>query len=591
MERIPIFLRFLGGVLSALLVLPFTAHAAQGQAQPQPRVTARLSSGVLRLGDAGMLSVTVENARDARITELPRVDGLVLEKPGRPMTQQYSSITNGRLYSQTTLTWAISVRPQAEGSYEIPAIAVEVDGQRLTTQPVRLTVVVDLAGEDLGYLEIRPSAARVVEGQPFTVELVFGWDTTRDDVNYAELSLPWWGALPGAIELDAPEIPAGQRVTGIVVNDQEQVTAEQLESRERGGRRYHVLRLARSFLPTRSGTLEFPISSFGFGVRARASIFDRRPPRGESFFVQAPAFQLEVVALPSEGQPLDYSGAVGELAARASADVRDVRVGDSIKLTVEWTGQGNLEFFRAPDPGTLDAFRAFRVYGTTEEKSFERRKVVYDLSPLSTEVQEIPALALSVFDPAESRYEVVESEPIPIRVRPLDKATMLEGEERTFERDIADIDARPVLEGGLVQDGETYDRVFAAALIGVPLLGFFVRARVRKRRGDPAGPLERRRRRARRTLARALRNAGDARAERDAFLEFLAARTREPREAWDGRDLERWARAQGAALSADRCRETAELLARLDAATWAGSERVGSEPVLSAASALEGEGL
>ena len=76
---------------------------------------------------------------------------------------------------------------------------------------------------------------------------------------------------------------------------------------------------------------------------------------------------------------LASSGAVGVLSVRASADTRDVVVGDSIKLTVDWTGDGNLEFFEAPDLGLFDAFRGFQVYGSAEEKSLDRRRVVYDL--------------------------------------------------------------------------------------------------------------------------------------------------------------------------------------------------------------------
>jgi hypothetical protein len=345
------------------------------------------------------------------------------------------------------------------------------------------------------------------------------------------------------------------------------------------------LRLTKTYLPTRSGTLEFPTSFFEFG--SRRGIFDQRR---ESHFVQAEPFAIEVVALPSTGQPLDFSGAVGALVARASADTRDVRVGDSIKFTVEWTGQGNLQYFRPPDLAALDAFRGFRVYGSTEEKSPERRKVVYDLAPLTSEVQAIPALPLSVYDPVAEHYLTITTEPIAIRVRALEKTAELSDDERRFEREIEDIDARPPL-GAEPARGHGQDRFLLGALVLLPVLGFLARAQVRRRSGDPGAPLERRRRRAARMLARAL--AGDAApaAQHAAWLEFLAARTRERVTAWDGRDFGRWAAEHAPALPDEARRSASAALTRLEAAVYGGGTPPGREELLALAKRLAEAGL
>jgi hypothetical protein len=576
-RALALVLAWFGGVLAG-------PSAAQGAVQ----VSARLSAGVLRLGDTGALNLTVENADDARVLEVPAVTGLRFGKPGQPMSQRYTGFVNGRRYAESNLTIAIPFRTEAEGDFEIPSVSVEVQGQRYQTKPLRITVVKDITGADFGYLEVRASGTKVVEGQPFTVELAFGWDEERTGkVTFAELNLPWWDSLPGAIEVAGQPIPQASRVD-IPVNGSLQVPAEQLENRVRDGRTFIQLRLTKSFLPTRSGTLEFPTSFFEFGRLRQTSFFDSRR---ESHFVQAPSFLVEVVALPSEGQPLDFSGAVGTLAARASADTRDVRAGDSIKFTVEWTGQGNLEYFRAPDPGALEAFRGFRVYGATEEKSFERRKVIYDLAPLSSDVQSIPALPLTFFDPARGSYETVATTPIPIRVRALEKGERLADDERRFERDIADIDARAPVAGTSAEEGHGEDRFLLAALVVVPLVGLSARARARARAGDPGAPLERRRRRAARALARALARADDPAGQLAALHEFLAARTREHAEAWNGRDLVRWAAARAPGLPHEVVREAAQALAGLEAAVYGGGAPPAREKIGALARTLQEAGL
>lgn len=575
-------------VLALMGALAVPARARQEGVQ----VYARLSAGVLRLGDTGTVTVTVENAEDARIVEVPRVERLALGNPDRPRTQDFTEWVNGRVYRKFSLVWRVPVRPEEAGDFEIPPFVVEAAGKTFRTQPLHLTVVVDLRGEDLGFLEVKPSSTRVVEGQPFTVELLFGWDSSTE-VTFAELSLPWWNALPGLLELEQPPPPPdAQQVTGIVVNRETQVAAEQLEPRARSGRSFHALRLTRHYLPTRSGSLEFPTSFFEFGRSRSFSIFETRPSRRESYFVQAQPFTLEVVALPSAGQPLDFSGAVGRLTVRTSTDSRDVKLGDSIKLAVEWSGQGNLEFFRAPDPAALDSFRGFRVYGSTEEKSFERRKVTYDLSPLSTDVREIPALPLTVFDPEAGRYETVATDPIPIRVRPLEKASALGDEEGPrFERDIADIDARPLSRAREPFSSVPGDAFVLGALVGVPVLGLAARTVLRRRAGDPAAPLERRRRRARRELERALARADGAQEELAAFLAYLAARTRESPQAWSGRDLARWSASDGVALEDGAREQGAALLERLEEAVYGGGAPAGREAILATAALLERSGL
>ena len=52
----------------ALLLL---ALAPAASAQGEPKVSAQLSSGVLRLGETAYVNVTVENAADARIVQVP----------------------------------------------------------------------------------------------------------------------------------------------------------------------------------------------------------------------------------------------------------------------------------------------------------------------------------------------------------------------------------------------------------------------------------------------------------------------------------------------------------------------------------------
>jgi len=564
------------------VVLACALLAGLASAQ-EPKVSAQLSTGVARLGEEVGITIVLENSRTAHFVSVPSVEGLEIGSPSGPGVYEFRNYNNGRLQQGVQLTWHVAVRAADVGEYLVPPFVLEVDGKELSTQPLDLKIVRDIRGEDLGYLEVRASTTKVVEGQPFTLEVRFGWDASNR-FNYGNLSLPWWDALPGAIDLESARPTLNPQP--FTVNERIEIQAQELEPTAK--RRNFMV--TRTYLPVRSGKLVFPTSFLEFGLyeRNRRGLLFGRTEKTESHFVRAEPFTLDVVELPTEGQPFDFSGAVGTLDVRASADTRDVVVGDSIKLTVDWTGAGNLEFFEAPDLGLIDDFDGFRVYGTTEEKSIERRRVVYDLAPLTDEVLAIPPVPLSVFDPEREVYDTIASPPIPIRVRPLARAIELDEESAArFDRDILDIDTRPL---GTEPASELVpaDGWVVAALLGVPVLWLGTRTGIRRRRGDPGAPLERRRRRAPRQLRRALARDPSPTGALVAFDRFLAARTREPDEAWTGRAL------LGSSLAApehDALRFADELRERLDRAVYGDGDPVPAAEVRGAAERLLKGGL
>jgi len=350
----------------------------------------------------------------------------------------------------------------------------------------------------------------------------------------------------------------------------------------------------RTFLPTRPGAVELPASFLEFRrvVERGRSFFDR--DRTERYYVRAPDLALEILPLPEEGRPYDFTGAVGHFDVAASVDRRDVDAGDSIKLTVEWSGEGNFEFFEPPDLERDERFGDFRVYGSTESKEPDRRTVVYDLAPLRggpNGVREIPSVQLPVFDTESGAYTAVETRAIPIRVRALETdggLAPVEGTARTA-RDVRDIAVRVDRRRGPRRPGAGW---VVGGLLGVPVLWLGLRSAAR-RRGDPAAPAERRRRRARRQLARALGRAANASGQLAALDHFLAARTGEPPEAWTGRDARAWASARSDGPVESAVERLAELRGELERAAWDdGADRpVERARVLAVADELRGGGL
>ncbi|MCE9595924.1 MAG: BatD family protein [Planctomycetes bacterium] len=572
-------------VFGAWLLAAFAA--AQGA---EPRVTAKLSTGVAKLGEALVLQLSVENAADATVDALPVVPGLAIGRFGGPSRQSSTTFAGGRVVQYQALTWSTQVRPEKTGEFTIPAITVRIGGRAVQSAPLSLTVVADLQGEDLGFVQVIPSSKKVIDGQPFTVEVRFGWDVRRSRFNYAILSLPWWTQLEGTVENPVAQPSRTPNDVYVFIDTERFEHFEEVEPTVIGGATFRTFRMTKSFTPTRAGKLEFSTSSLEFGrVVARDDFFALRQSleRAEQFFARGEPLAIDVIPLPEEGRPFDFGGAVGTFVVKAGAEPRDVTAGDSIKFKVEWSGAGNLEFFEAPDPSHQDAFRGFRVYGKTETKAVDRRVVVYDLAPLEPSIQAIPPLEMPVFDPEKMMYRRLATPPITIHVRPLTDAKSLDvpGETKRSSEDLVDVDAKATPRRSFAPvPGE----FLLGAFVLAPALVLGLRARVR-RRGDPNAPAERRRRRARKNLERELARAADARGRMEAFCEFLGARSKEPREAWIGRRVDA---ASAAPIETELAHELERELALLERSAWSGeAQDVDSGRVLALADRLIAGGL
>ncbi|MFT5286369.1 MAG: hypothetical protein ACI8TQ_002537 [Planctomycetota bacterium] len=525
--------------LLALTLVMLGVVGTSAAAQSEVTYRARLTSGVAKLGEELQLLIVVENA-SATVDSVPSVEGLEIGRVGSPAFSESISITGARRVATRSLTWRISVRPLKTGEFMIPGVQLTIGNQSVVTAPLDLQVVEDLLGEELGFFELNISGDRMIEKMPFEMEMLFGWDAALSSkVDYAKLILPWWGKLNELLELEQPSGFSNLRMQTIQLNSSEQVEVEEVGNTVRDGREYRTFRMRRVFLPTRSAELSLARPFLEFGKLGARSIFGSSRKK-EAYFVSGEPIELSIGTLPSEGQPIEYTGAVGTISARADVDTRDVDVGESIKVLVTWEGDGNLLFFDPPQLDRNDDFERFRVFGSANrEKSLHRRVIEFDIAALDDKVSEIPPIALSVYDPVEEAFVTVTTEPIRIRVRPLVDAVMLEDGAggNGLGNDIEDIVVESLSSNGRDAQSKAPGLMTLGLFGGAVFVGWLAfRTEFRRRRGDPNAPIEKRRRRARKQLATDLSKAQSSAEELSALNRFLSARSRESEVAWVGRD-------------------------------------------------------
>lgn len=427
------FARFaaaLAGALAPAVGLPLHVHA-------EPMVSARLSPSTVRVGEPAQLAVTVSGARSVPPPAVPHVDGLEVQGAGQQMSMR---IVSGR--TSVDVTHSFVVLPTRPGDFTIPSLEVEIEGRKLASEPVVLHAVAGAPSGGGAGLGGQPGAGLPAPRQQpppdsdaagvaslelalprrelFVGELVRATLRllVRDDVRVTEVTNPTFTGGAFTVTRDPKREP---EQTETVID----------------GVRYHVVTFPVAVSPVVAGSqrldakIELQALLPRSGAGGRHGAFD--DPFFDSFFgsfsaeprklpVATRPAEVRVLALPEEGRPPDFSGAIGTFTLTASAQPKGVTVGDPVTLEAVVSGRGNFDRVAlAP----LESSPDWKVYpqssklmprdglGLEGKKSFEQALV-----PRRADSRELPRQTFSYFDPEKRRYVTLSTEPLAIAIAP-----------------------------------------------------------------------------------------------------------------------------------------------------------------------------
>jgi hypothetical protein len=199
-----------------------------------------------------------------------------------------------------------------------------------------------------------------------------------------------------------------------------------------GGVRYDIVEFSTTVYGTRSGVFQLGPAEMSCNLLMKKQNKTKRTSSFDDFFgddffdsffgryerqplsLNSPSATFEVLPLPEEGKPADFSGTLGRFDFDVSVGPKTLSVGDPITLKMSITGQGNFDTVQAP---RLAATEGFKVYDpdvkmTDGSKTFEQI-----IMPTDATVTEVPALEFSFFDTRSGTYKTVRKGPFPITVQ------------------------------------------------------------------------------------------------------------------------------------------------------------------------------
>lgn len=470
-----------------LLLLAWIAGLAAGRLAAA-EVSAQFDRDVVEVGGTAVLRLTITDAGNVPIPELPPVAGARIAFAG---TGQEYRFVNGRQSSSVVHNFAVT--PAATGTVTIPPIVVSVNGGQVRTPPLSLQVTQGLDLGRFGFVELLTPTNEVYVGQTFPVRLRFLFRVSPRDVDLPTLN------TDGFVVGRRPRPTSGQeRIEGQVWGV---VTSElALTAARTGELPIGPVEWSASFpLPRRGGRGPFD-DPFFQGLFGGAEL--RR------FAFRSATNRVRVVDPPEAGRPEAYAGAVGRFSLNGTASPTEVTVGDPITVRVRVAGEGAIESLSLPEPPASPDFRVYAgtnwfeagdPLGLTGARNFE---LVY--VPQHPEARLLPLPELPYFDPVKKTYAVASARPLAIRVKPSAKAQAVPTAQPNLPASAAAPAPAPVralrpLKAVAGSRGWPLPRAWLAALVSLPALlvaGITLGARVRWRRAPDLVRERRRQRRA-----------------------------------------------------------------------------------------------
>jgi len=499
----------------ALIISALMLWFLQQAKAVDPTVAATLSSDSTEVGQPVELNIQINGSQRAQVPDKIDVEGLTVIHTGQQtqVQMQNFTITSSVMHTYT-------VQPDHAGKFTIPAITIEVDGKKLTTQPLALTVAGNSGGAGSSGGSSSNSGASSPNGQNPEV---------ANKIAFSEIVLPKQTAYVGetipieirvyfdaSVRVQMNSVPT-VKCEGFTIQNLTQPHQEQIE---KNGRRYNFVSFKTAITPVKSGKLTLGPATLPYVAMVPQHRRASRPNGGnmDSFFdddlfngmlggytqeeltVKSNETDLEIKPLPATGQPGNFSGAVGLFSMATEASPLKLNTGDPITLKLKISGRGNFDMISAPHIVEEIGWRSYPPsskftadddVGISGSKTFEMALIPEEKKA------KLPVVEFSYFDPIAEKYVTLNADRLPIAVEgqgtpaPVAQASPASQPVSTpiAAKSVNDIN---YLLTGPAHWGESFDPIFTEPVFwksqGVPFLAFlaFIGFQVNRRKGKDA---------------------------------------------------------------------------------------------------------
>jgi len=383
----------------------------------------RLVFGLLFLSVFGWGQINFEvsvSKKQLGLNERLRVD-FAIDKPGdnfRPPSFSSFRVISGPMQSVSnvfvngkrtySMTYTYFITPLKKGVFDIEQASIEYEGNVYKTTPVTINVTEAVAiprdPNDPKYIvdeklhlvaEVSKRSPYVNEPITIVYKLYFAQNVNPTDVDVVDMPKynDFW-----SYNVDIPN--------------------RNIDTSIYKGERYNFVEWRKVVLyPQRAGKLEIKPLSLDVTVNVptgKRDFFQRVIYTQVPKLVSAGNLTINVKPLPTEGQPDDFSGAVGNFSIDVSTSKKQLKANESLQAKVKISGRGNLRLFGMPNlqtPSAIEQYEPETSENIRSNLSGMSGSITqsYTLIPQVQGKYPIPSIEFSFFNPKKKTYETIKS--------------------------------------------------------------------------------------------------------------------------------------------------------------------------------------
>jgi len=379
-------------------------------------LTTSVSTTKVALGEAFQLQFSLSGpGKNFKLPPMSELD--ILEGPYQSSS---TSVNNGTITQSSSLTYVVSAKK--EGKLTIGAATVISNGKTIQSNPVSIDVA---KGANNAGTQNNNSGGQIVT-KPTSSDIgdnVFVRTNVSKSKAYVGEVIEVTFKVYTRLEMQMRNIskmPAydGFFVQNIKTNEQTKQTNETIN-----GITYVVGEIYKTYvIPQHTGTLTIEPFEVECIVRQKSKrkprdIFEQMMGVGYEEVVlplKSLPISIEAQALPEEGKPAGFSGAVGNFTYKAAMSKESVKADDAVNITLTLSGNGNIKLVEPPKVNLPEDFETYDAKisenisvtrgGINGTKTFD-----YLFIPRHEGDYTIEALNFSYFDPNKKVYVTLPS--------------------------------------------------------------------------------------------------------------------------------------------------------------------------------------
>ncbi len=342
---------------------------------------------------------------------------------GPSVMQSYSSSNiNGKVTSDSNITYTWVLMAKSEGTFTLPAATVKVNGRNYTSNTAKIKILPPDKNAQAQQPGQQPqtitssSTANNIKPEDAFIRAIFS-KTKVNEQEAVMVTFRFYTVL-NVRSIGKVEFPEFE---GFMSEELELPANRQLTLEHYNGRNYMAIDIKKSLLfPQRSGKMTIPAGTMEFvfevstGQRMRTIFGTQEMMTDSRKVLKTNPVVVNVSPLPTEGRPANFSGGVGTFVFRPKISAEKIKANDPVTITLDIEGTGNMKLIKNPEIKFHKDFETYDPKVTNDFKITERglsgkKTIEYLFIPRYQGKFTIPPIEFSYYDTQSHTYKTVSS--------------------------------------------------------------------------------------------------------------------------------------------------------------------------------------